>query len=73
MNEQRLIQPKLEALKHIEVEIQSLPVLFANHKLPANSFRFIFLVLEAFKSADGHFVVGLPPLCGRCTAAKTWM
>lgn len=38
-----------------------LPVVFANHKILANGCRFIFLVLEAFKWADGHFVVVLPP------------
>lgn len=38
-----------------------LPVVFANHKILANGFHFIFLVFEAFKWADGHFVGVLPP------------
>lgn len=38
-----------------------LPVVFTNHKILANGSRLIFLVLEAFKWADGHFVVVLPP------------
>lgn len=58
-NEQRLIQPEHEAFKHVELEIQS--KVFANHEILANGSRFIFLELEAFKWADGHFVVVLPP------------